>query len=183
MSPSRDLISLIDALEPARWNGLAYRHVAKSRSATSAAGSKMFGGRWNPRDLFGAIYLASSAESAAEEFRRMAAGQGRGPRSFLPRDLHTIRVAELQALDLRDDSVLLALDITADLLSTEDWSLCQQIAEAAHFLGYQAIIAKSASGVGDVIAVFDDRIRLSDLEVLGTQELSDFLGPDETIGE
>ncbi|MCA9829971.1 MAG: RES family NAD+ phosphorylase [Dehalococcoidia bacterium] len=179
MAAPPDLIGSIDSLDPAFWSGVAYRHTARTVPPLSAAGAKAFGGRWNPRDLFGAVYLAVPVEAAVEEFRRMAEGQARGAASFLPRDLHTVRVQPIQVLDLTNPTTVASLGLTYEELTMEGRSLCQEIAQAAHFLGYQGIIAPSATGTGDVIAVFDDRISLMELEVIETNELSSMLLPEE----
>jgi len=178
-APQDDLIGAIDSIEPASWSGVAYRHTAPSIPALSAAGAKAFGGRWNPRDLFGAVYLAAPVEAAVDEFRRMAEGQARGPASFLPRDLHTVDVKGIQVLDLRRPEVRAAIGVGSDQLAAEDWTLCQEMAKAAHFLGYQGIVAPSATGTGTVVAVFADRITAMDLEVIETRQLSDMLLPEE----
>ena len=71
MAAPPDLIGSIDSLDPAFWSGVAYRHTARTVPPLSAAGAKAFGGRWNPRDLFGAVYLAVDTA-----LRRTREGEG-----------------------------------------------------------------------------------------------------------
>jgi|GEM_PF-6319824 len=44
------------------WSGIAYRSArpryAKQQDILTGAGSKKFGGRWNPRESFAAVYLS-----------------------------------------------------------------------------------------------------------------------------
>ena len=91
------------------------------------------------------------------KFERMAAMQGLSPEDFLPRDLHEIECRNLNVLDIRDDRALESLGLTDADISSADWDRCQAVGEAAHFLGFHAVIAPSAaSRRGFTIAVFDD---------------------------
>ncbi len=42
------------------WLGIAYRYTATGRDPRSGAGARAIGGRWNPLNMFSAIYLAES---------------------------------------------------------------------------------------------------------------------------
>jgi hypothetical protein len=42
----------------------------------------------------------------------MAEGQGKGPESFIPRDLHTIDATELMILDLTSEGAMQSLKLT-----------------------------------------------------------------------
>jgi len=56
-------------------------------------------------------------------------------------------------------------------LTGEDPAIPQAIGEAAHHLGYEAILAPSAVGQSHVLAIFlDNRAADSLLEVAGVQE-------------
>ena len=95
----------------------------------------------------------------------MALGQG-GASGYLPRAFYRIAVERLSVLDLSSVDQLAAVGLTLDDLAREDWSLCQAVAEAAHFSGFEGIMAPSAAGSGLVIAAFDDRAEHR-LRVLG----------------
>jgi RES domain-containing protein len=84
----------------------------------------------------------------------------------LPRAFHRIAVERLSVLDLSSVDQLAAVGLTLDDLAREDWSRCQAVAEAAHFSGFEGIMAPSAAGSGLVIAAFDDRAEHR-LRVLG----------------
>jgi hypothetical protein len=82
----------------------------------------------------------------------MAEGQGKGPESFIPRDLHTIDATELMILDLTSEGAMQSLQLTIEEIRSDDSSRCQQIGEAAHFLGFQGVLAPTAPEMGFVIA-------------------------------
>jgi RES domain-containing protein len=61
-------------------------------------------------------------------------------------------------LDLRDPAARASLELSDAELKTNDAAECQQIGEAAHYLGLEGILAPSAAGKGTVLAVFFDRL-------------------------
>lgn len=55
--------------------------------------------------------------------------------------------------------------MSLDELKSEDRSLCNALGDAAHYVGFEGILAPSATGVGDVLVVFWDRLKAeSDVE-------------------
>jgi hypothetical protein len=103
-------------------------------------------------------HLAVQKEAAIEEFRRMARRHGRTPEEFVPRRIYRLHL-ELQAIvDLTDPRALprglVGLDFQGD-----DLAVTQAIGEAAQYLGREAIMAPSAAGGGEVLAVFIDRLQ------------------------
>lgn len=88
-----------------------------------------------------------------------------------PRELAAIRVALTRVLDLRSGRARRALGVTLSDLTDDDPSVAQAIGEAAQHLGYEAIVAPSATGTGDVIAIFlMNRAPESSIELVGTRE-------------
>lgn len=88
-----------------------------------------------------------------------------------PRRLATIRIRLSRVLDLTNADVRAALDVTEADLTDEDPALSQLIGETAHHLGYEAILAPSAAGSGQALAIFmDNRAADSVLEVDEVQE-------------
>jgi RES domain-containing protein len=170
----QDLYQAIDGLGSVIWSGLAYRHTAPQRPALSGAGASAFGGRWNAAGT-PTIYLAEPEDACIAEFVRMAQGQGRGVQSFLPRDLHTVAVRGLIALDLGPETARASVGLSMADIESVDRTLCQQIGEAAQFLDLQAVIAPSATGVGIVIAVYERRLNRDQLTVTATRPISGHL--------
>jgi RES domain-containing protein len=104
--PEPDLLQAVDALGTTTWSGAAWRHTARGRNPLSGEGARLFGGRWNSPDIAATVYLAWPERTCLEEFTRMAAGQGRGTTSFLPRALHEIEVHNVLVVDLTSTASL-----------------------------------------------------------------------------
>jgi len=97
----------------------------------------------------------------------MAHRQGLVPGQFLPRRIYRLEI-ELQAVvDLTRSASLPPALAHLDLAS-DDLTATQAIGEAAQYLGREAILAPSAAGEGNVLAVFIDRLlpgsRVDDVE-------------------
>ena len=129
------------------------------------------GGRWNLKGL-ATIYLAFPEDTCVAEFRRMARGQGRGMASFLPRDLHVIRCLALETLDLSDRGARRDVGITLRDISSRDWAVCQEVGGTVAYLGFQAVLAPSASGAGNVLAVYEQNLRRGQLTVIDTRPMA-----------
>jgi RES domain-containing protein len=170
--PPADIVEAVSELGGTTWSGVTFRHTAPEREPLSGAGALIFGGRWNPPGLVPTIYLAFPEEACVAEFKRMAEGQGRGPDSFLPRDLHLIDVSELNVLDLTAESSLRRLHLSMADIAGEDWTKCQKVGEAAHLLGLQGILAPSATSLGFVIAAFETNLQRGQLIVRETRALT-----------
>jgi len=104
----------------------------------------------------------------------MALAQGLSASDFLPRAFYRIEVIGLAVLDLRSGESLTRAGLSERALALADWTDCQAVAEAAHLLGAQGIVAPSATGIGLVVAAFDDRLEsrlvVRDLEVVALAE-------------
>ena len=151
----RSALQAVEAAPKLTFTATTWRHTAPGRPPLSGLGALRFGGRWNPPDSSPTIYLALTVEACVAEFLRMAEGQGKGASSFLPRDLHEIEVHGMLVCDLRDTAALASVDLNANDLADEDRSRCQAVGEAALLLGLDGLLAPSATGTGDVLAVFD----------------------------
>lgn len=100
----------------------------------------------------------------------MLAGQGSVNVAF-PRHLHHVRATDIEAVDLTQPAALEAVGLTRDDLSDDDWSACQAVGDAVHYLGITALLAPSATGDGHVMAVFEPHLRAGQLAVVSTTEL------------
>jgi RES domain-containing protein len=156
--PLPHLVDAIDHLDPVPYVGMAYRHIAAKWHPLSGAGARSLGGRWNPPESFATLYLALSEEAAIEEFRRMAGRSGLTPADFVPRRLYRLHLELHAVVDLTQAEPLPGSLAELDLRSS-DLRASQAVGEAAQYLGREAIRAPSAAGVGEVLAVFIDRLR------------------------
>jgi RES domain-containing protein len=172
--PAKDLVDRVDALGATSYEGAALRHVAPGHDPLATAGARIRGGRWNPPESFGTLYLALDRGTVITEFHRLAARHGLRPEDFLPRDLHHFRVKLEAVLDLRREDALEAVGLDVTRVRSDNRAPCQAIGEAAHYLGLEAVLAPSATGSGDVLAVFFDRLRPESLiEVSRSEVLSE----------
>jgi len=101
----------------------------------------------------------------------MAAGQAKGPESFLPRDLHVVEVRGIEVLDLTARSSAEQAGLSSEDLNARTWDKCQEVGRAAHYLGLQGVMAPSATGIGVVLAIFEATLRRGQLEVTETRLL------------
>ncbi len=155
----RHLLAGVDALGSVALSAVAFRHVAEGRHPLSGAGARLHGGRWNPPESFSTLYLALELETTIAELYRLASRQGRVPDDFLPRRMYRYEVTLAAVLDLRDPIARVELDLGDAELRSADATRCRSIGEAANQLGFEGIVAPSATGAGTVLAVFFDRLR------------------------
>ena len=88
-----------------------------------------------------------------------------------PRRLATIHVRLSRVLDLTSDRVRASLGISEADLVADDPVIPRAIGEAAHHLGYEAVLAPSAAGAGRVLAIFvDNRAAGSLLELADVRD-------------
>jgi RES domain-containing protein len=131
----------------------------------------LFGGRWNPPDTVNTIYVATSHAGALAELDRLLDGQARGPVSF-PRQMHHLDATELVGIDLRPPDALDAVGLTPADLEDNDWTACQVVGNAVQYLGYTALFAPSATGVDDIIALYEPHLRPGQLQLIATTEIT-----------
>jgi RES domain-containing protein len=137
----------------------------------SGDGARRQGGRWNPPDSYPVVYTAIDVATVDRELDRAARRAGMTGAMMGPRRLATIRVRLSRVLDMTDADVRAALDVTEADLMGEDLAIPQAIGETAHHLGYEAILAPSAAGAGQTLAILlDNRAADSVLEVVEVQE-------------
>jgi RES domain-containing protein len=157
--PSPHLVDALDHLDPVPYRGEAYRHIAARWHPLSGAGARIQGGRWNPPGSFATLYLALDRQTAIEEFRRMAGRAGRSAEDFVPRRFYRYRLDLQAVVDLTADPASLPDALSGFDLSATDLGATQGVGDAAQHLGREAVRAPSATGAGDVLAVFLDRLQ------------------------
>jgi RES domain-containing protein len=157
--PDPRLIELIDQLPRTSFSGEAFRHQGPGYPPLNAEGSRIHGGRWNPKESFPVLYLALSETTAAAEFYRLADRQGLEAARLLPRRLYRYKVELSAVADLTDPDARQSIGLTPEHLVADDAQSCQEIGEAAHYAGFEAINAPSATGQGGILAVMFDRLK------------------------
>lgn len=104
------------------------------------------------------MYTALDVATVDRELARSARRAGLSPRQLGPRRLATIEVRLGRVLDLTSPAVREALGVTLETLTDDGTAMTRSIGAAAHRLGYEGILAPSATGEGTVLAVFPDRL-------------------------
>jgi RES domain-containing protein len=104
------------------------------------------------------LYLGLSEDAVKAEFYRFADRQGMPPENLLPRRRQEYQVELQGLLDLRDPGTRSALGLTDAVIEGDDPAVCQAVGDAAHYVGFEGIIAPSATGTGEVLAVFTDKL-------------------------
>ncbi|MGB7236662.1 MAG: RES domain-containing protein [Rhodococcus sp. (in: high G+C Gram-positive bacteria)] len=168
------VVERIDALGTSVFDGKAYRYTTVRRDPLSGAGARLYGGRWNPRGVFPAIYLAIPEAACMGEVQRAAAANQLDPHEMLqvPYLLHTLEVRDLAVLDLRTPEALGFVGLDPADIADDDWTACQAVGHAAWFLKVPAVIAPSATGQGHVLTLFETRLPPGAVHVTESRSLT-----------
>lgn len=168
-----DLLEKVDAVGPTRWSGKAHRYTTARRDPLSGAGARLNGGRWNPKGLFAALYLARPVDACLGELERAAASQNLAVETLLnvPYRLHTLDVHDANVLDLRSASTMAAVGLATADIESDDWEPCQQVGHAAWFLHFDGVLAPSATGRGNVLTLFEGRLAPGKLTLVTSEAL------------
>ena len=115
-----------------------------------------------------------SRETVLAELELHARSQGLAVADLLPRKEARLGVALERVLDLTNDVNLAAVGLTNADIESKDWRRCQAIGDAAHYVGFEGVLAPSSTGVGTVLAVFVDRMTAaSTIEIIEETEILD----------
>lgn len=170
--PARELIEAVDGIPRSSLSAKIIRHVAPGYLPLSGEGARIHGGRWNPPESFATLYTAFDRPTMIAELERAARRQGIAAADLLPRD-EVIYAVELQrVIDLVNPGHLRTVGLDGARLASRDWRLCQAIGDAAHYVGFEGILSPSATGTGNTLAIFLDRlVRGSTLNVVSVLPL------------
>ena len=163
MSRIRDnaLLDAIEGIKPVYFDGPAWRAVRSGHDPLRASAT---GGRWDD-GTFEVLYTSQSRDGAIAELRyHLANGQPVIP-SRVKYDVCELSVCLNGALKLLDLDALAALGVditrygTASYVQRKiEYPRTQEVGEAAHFLGFDGIIAPSARYQCLNTVLFDDMI-------------------------
>lgn len=141
------------------------RHVS-ARRAASALDGYAASGRWGRADGFAVLYLGRPRESVViEAYRHLVdpVEDPMPPSAFVPRVCVRATVTVNEVLDLRTAAARMTIDLPMDVLQspTDDldaYRRCQDVSAVAHQLGLHGLIAPAATGRGDTLVVFPDKL-------------------------
>lgn len=166
----RDLIERLNLVVPETYRGVLYRSTSPGYDVLSGEGARVKGGRWNPPGSFPCIYTATDPSGAALEVYRTARKFGVAVETLLPRHLTTLRAKLGRVLNLCTPTSLEALGLNGAVLTDDDLRICQAVGDAAHYLGFEGILAPSAAGPAATVAIFPNSLRSSSsISIAGTE--------------
>lgn len=110
------------------------------------------------------LYVCQSRPCAVAELKRFGERLPIGVEGLLPRMLHRYEIALYGVLYLTNDEVRAQVGLGLDVLTGPDWTTCQELGTVVNALGVQGVSTPSATGVGDVLAVFVQHIGLGRFE-------------------
>jgi RES domain-containing protein len=152
------------------FTGQGWRQISPRYDPLSGEGARIHGGRFNPPGSFPVLYVCRSRPCAIAELEQLGERQSIGVEGLLPRVLYRYDSALDRVVDLADDKVRAQVGLDLDVLTGPDWTACQELGSTVQALGAQGINSPSATGVGDVLAVFVQHIGLGRLEPELTEE-------------
>lgn len=169
--------SNISLIKPSTLEANVFRHTVSNQKAIDAETSKKTKGRWHRQNGYGAVYTALEEETAKVEHAKGARKRGLIPAEYGPRDMVAIRVYLYKVLDLTKEDNLRKLNLTKNDLIRDDtggMELCNQIADYARALGYEAILSFSAANdSGMCLIIYPDK--LSSSSVLSEEQRYRFI--------
>jgi RES domain-containing protein len=118
-----------------------------------AEGRRLYGGRYNPKGEFAALYCGETPAIGAAEVRKATRGWALG---LLV--LATIEVQLHRVLDLTDHTILHALHLRPQDLVAPDWGLTQELGRLAHAARLEGLLVPSGAAPGVNLVLFTDRL-------------------------
>jgi RES domain-containing protein len=144
---------VVQAAQRIVWSGTVYRVHGSAWNGDDPGGSLTGSGRWNvgngdpdQRSAFPVLYTATSALLASWEYIRHSKREDAAAMWQRLRITSTQMAVDLPStLDLRDPT---KVNLPAEIITSDDYGLAQEIAAAAYTAGLSGILAPSATGLG-----------------------------------
>jgi len=176
---ARDIAAAVSRAGTATVAGRFHRHVSPRQERLRGSRS---GGRWGPEGAYPVLYLGRPTDSVVVEAYRhlVETVEGMQPQMVGPRRLVTCEVEVTNVLDLRERAILEAIGLTTADLRSEvgDYETCHRVGQAAYELGLHGIITPAAGGLGETLAVFEDRLPAGAQPVLVQEQTWESLPAD-----
>jgi RES domain-containing protein len=162
MSRERSLVERVAQIEPVRVQGEFLRHAAPNRDPFAGG----YQGRWGAS--FPVIYLGRPLDSCVEEaYRHLVDDTGVPAHLVKARTLYTVEIEIVDVVDLRSEQAQETVGLTPEDLASPvgEYTACQRVAAAAHQLEVHGVLAPAATGLGETLAVFRERVSHNELPV------------------
>lgn len=142
-------------LEP--FDGVVHRIYDPQYGFLETIGSYLNGGRWNRKNLYGALYTSLEKGTAIAEARRAAARSNLLLRDFGPRAHVVVKVKLSRVMSLALPRFYSAIGITRmEVLDNQE--LCLRIADGARRLGCEGLLVPSVAASGMNLVVYQDKL-------------------------
>ena len=139
-----------------------YRAISKEyKNPLSAEGSKKASGRWHIKGEFEALYLSESRKVCIEELKRRVDDDTLIENLF---DIFKIEINVSKILDLTSKESLEILEIgenqllSGSIYELNEVRLPNNLARTAYKLGFEGILVKSASLIGNNVIIFPENL-------------------------
>jgi RES domain-containing protein len=159
-----ELLDLIDGHESVPFAGDVWRVVREERDALQGYPA---GARWDP-GTFDVLYTALERDGALAEIHYHLSQQPVFP-SKLRSAIHRLSVRTTRTLKIADIEALERLGIARETYPSLTYDRCQEIGDAAQFLGFDGILAPSARWPCQNLVLFMDRLAPGDLELVESE--------------
>ncbi len=137
---------------------IAYRHTSPSQDPLSQEGSLKYGGRWNKKEAFGAIYFALSKLALNAEVKRRMEFAGLTEEMYFPREITQVKIQISKLVDFRKSDIRKEWGLKLSEIRSDDLIACQTIAQRIIKAGFEGIVSPSRTGIGENIAVFKENL-------------------------
>lgn len=178
----RELIGAIAELEPITVEGVFERHSSLRFEELSASSS---GGRWGAPGSYEVLYLGRPRDAVViEAYRHLVDDElDNAPQlaaTVLERRVVGCKISVHNVIDLRPAAAHLAVGLTDTQLRSAvgDYDACQAVGAAVHQLGHAGIVAPSATGIGETLALFPTNLPIDEWPRVIRREIWHGLPPD-----
>jgi RES domain-containing protein len=161
------LLDALDAFDRVRFAGETWRVVRHGRDPVQGNGC---GGRWDPTS-FDVLYTSLNPDGAVAEVHFQLSRQPVFP-SRIRYGLHRIKVKTAKTLRLPDLGAMVPLGVDPARYREILYEPTQAIGDAAHFLGFDSIIAPSARSSCNNLILFTDQIAPGAMEVIESSKIN-----------
>ena len=135
--------------------GYGYRIVRQEYDPLSIEGSLEYGGRYNVKEKFGALYMGNSQSVCEAEMEQKTSGF----RAKFKHKIAKLKISFRRVIDLTNEENCKILKIGKEQLLSEDKTLPKSLGYLAYHMCYEALIVPSATGKGKNIIVFPDNVK------------------------
>src|SRR5262249_21307951 len=155
------LLDLLDEFARGAVDAEVWRLVRAGRDPTLGSSSQS---RWC-NGAFDVLYTSFARDGAIAEIYSLLSLQPVFP-SKISWSVNKLKITAFQTLSLADLGVLAKLGVNTDRYRDREYQRTQEIADAAHFLGFDGLIAPSARWECSNLVLFTDRIAPNQIQQL-----------------